>query len=309
MDRKLDAVAVRTKVLMVRTVRRVPRVLGVVPTVLGALLLATLAVPVGAQTSVSQTDIARLQDSITAISKDLVALRSRDAAGARAMQSELNDLQEEVTYLKVKLRKERTLPVIEYTDLRDRLEALKVRARGDEGASGAYGASKGSGATVPVGTELDVRLQTAINSGTAQIEDRFEATTLVDLKRGGRVLIPAGSVARGVVTGVKAAGRVDRKGSLSLTFDRITVNGVTHQIRGTLLQAIESEGVKADAGRVGAGAAVGGILGGILGGWKGGLAGILIGGGGTMVATEGQQVDLKPGTVLRMRLDSELLLP
>ena len=225
------------------------------------------------------------------------------------MQSELNDLQDEVTYLKVRLRKEPSLPVVEYTDLRDRLEALRVRARGDEGASGAYGAAKGSGAMVPVGTELDVRLQTAINSGTAQIEDRFEATTLVDLKREGRVLIPAGSVARGVVTGVKVAGRIDRKGSLSLSFDRITVNGVTHQIRGTLLQAIESEGVKADAGKIGAGAAVGGMLGGILGGWKGGLAGILLGGGGTMIATEGQQVDLKPGTVLRMRLDSELLLP
>jgi len=288
----------------VRTVRTVPRVLGAL--VLGALVLG---VPMSAQTSVSQTDIQRLQDSVTAIAKDLVALRAKDASGARAMQSELNDLQDEVTYLKVRLRKEPSLPVVEYTDLRDRLEALRVRARGDEGSSGGYATAKGSATAVPVGTELDVRLQTAINSGTAQIEDRFEATTLVDLKRNGRVLIPAGSVVRGVVTGVKAAGRVDRKGSLSLTFDRITVNGISHQIRGTLLQAIESEGVKADAGKIGAGAAVGGMLGGILGGWKGGLAGILLGGGGTMVATEGQQVDLKPGTVLRMRLDSELLLP
>jgi hypothetical protein len=272
-------------------------------------LILALATSAPAQTNVSASDIQRLEDSIAAINRDLAALRTRDASGSRAMQSELKDLQDEVIYLKVKLRKDNTLPVIEYTDLRDRLEALKVRARGDEGSAGGYGSAKGSGAIVPVGTELDVRLQTPLNSGTAQLEDRFEATTLVDLKRDGRVLIPAGSVARGVVTGVKAAGRVDRKGSISLAFDRITVNGVTHEIRGTLLQAIESEGVKADAGRVGAGAAVGGILGGILGGWKGGLAGILVGGGGTMVATEGQQVDLKPGTVLRMRFDSELPLP
>jgi hypothetical protein len=162
---------------------------------------------------------------------------------------------------------------------------------------------------VPVGTELDVRLQTPLNSGTAQVEDRFEATTLVDLKsKDGRVLIPAGSLARGVVTAVKPAGRTDRKGSLSLGFERITVNGTTYQIRGTLTQAAESEGVEGEVGKIGAGAAVGGIIGGIIGGVKGTIAGILIGGGGTMVATEGEQVDLKAGTVLRMRFDQELSL-
>ena len=37
--------------------------------------------------------------------------------------------------------------------------------------------------------------------------------------------IPAGSVVRGVVTDVKRPGRVDRVGSLTLSFDRITVRG------------------------------------------------------------------------------------
>ena len=35
-----------------------------------------------------------------------------------------------------------------------------------------------------------MRLQNTLNSGTAQVEDRFEATTLVDLNVNGRVLIP-----------------------------------------------------------------------------------------------------------------------
>jgi hypothetical protein len=51
---------------------------------------------------------------------------------------------------------------------------------------------------------------------------------------------------------------------------------------------------------------VGGIIGGILGGLKGALAGILIGGGGVVAATEGENVELPPGTVLRMRLDQDL---
>ena len=301
--------------------------------------LALTAAPLIGQSDVTQTDVQRLQESITVAGKDIAALRGRDATAARGLQSELDELQDEVIYLKVKLRKERSLARTEYTDVRDRIEDLKGRARGDSGGgytppapapratSAPAPTSSGSGSKplpprppvssttsttsgsmiVPVGTELDVRLQTALNSGTAQIEDRFEATTLVDLKsKDGRMLIPAGSLARGVVTAVKPAGRVDRKGSLSLGFERITVNGTTYQVRGTLTQAAESEGVKGEVGKIGAGAAVGGILGGIIGGVKGTIAGILIGGGGTMVASEGEQVDLKVGTILRMRFDSEL---
>ena len=63
---------------------------------------------------------------------------------------------------------------------------------------------------VPSGTEIDVRLQNNLNSGTAQVEDRFEATTLVDVNVNGRTAIPAGSVMRGVVTAVEPATRTNR---------------------------------------------------------------------------------------------------
>ena len=73
-----------------------------------------------------------------------------------------------------------------------------------------------------------------------------------------------------------------------------------------MTEALESEGIRGEAGRIGAGAGVGAIIGGILGGLKGALAGILIGGGGTIAATEGKDVNLPSGTVLRVRLDSGL---
>jgi hypothetical protein len=44
---------------------------------------------------------------------------------------------------------------------------------------------------VPVGQHLDVRLQTPLSSETANVEDRFQATTAVDLLQGDRVLVPA----------------------------------------------------------------------------------------------------------------------
>jgi hypothetical protein len=157
---------------------------------------------------------------------------------------------------------------------------------------------------IPVGTELDIRLQNSLNSGTAQVEDRFEGTTVADLSINGGLVIPAGSVVRGVVTAVEAGTRTNRTSRMTVSFDQITVNGRSYPIRGTVTQAIEGEGIRGEAGRTAAGAGVGAIIGGILGGFRGALAGILIGGGGTIAATEGKEVELPQGSVLRVRLDS-----
>ena len=59
-------------------------------------------------------------------------------------------------------------------------------------------------------------------------------------------------------------------------------------MRGTVTQALESEGIKGEVGKIGAGAGVGAIIGGIIGGAKGALIGVLIGGGGTIAATDGK---------------------
>ena len=109
---------------------------------------------------------------------------------------------------------------------------------------------------------------------------------------------------RGLVTSVNRASRTDRKGSLTVAFNQITVGGRNYPMRGTVTEAIESSGIRGEAGRIGAGSAVGAIIGGIIGGVKGALLGVLIGGGGTMVATEGKDVTLPAGTILRVRMDT-----
>jgi hypothetical protein len=272
--------------------------------------VAVLAGPAAAQ-DMTASDLTRLQQTADQIDVDLAQLRQRDRAAARAMTGELADLEEEIIYLKVKMRKERSVARFEYNDVRDRLENLRSRVRGDA-TSGYYGGTPSdtstttttaSPGTVPAGTELDVRLSQRLSSDTAQVEDRFEATTLVDLRQNGRVVIPAGSVVRGVVTDVDDAGRVERKGKLSLSFDQIRISGRVYPIRGTVTQALEAGGYKEDVEKIGAGAAVGAIIGGIIGGVKGAITGILIGGGGVVAATEGEDVELPSGTVLRMRLD------
>lgn len=161
---------------------------------------------------------------------------------------------------------------------------------------------------IPVGQELDVRLQTPLSSETSTVEQRFEATTVVDVMQNGRVLIPAGAIVRGVVADVKRPGRIDRQGSLTLSFDQIEVRGRTHEIRGLATQVFESGGVREEAGTAGAGAGVGAVVGGIFGGWSGALLGAVIGAGGAIVATEGKDIHLPAGSIIRVRMDSPLRL-
>jgi hypothetical protein len=126
---------------------------------------------------------------------------------------------------------------------------------------------------IPAGQEVDLRLQTALSSETATAEQRFEATTAVDVMQNGAVLIPAGSIVRGVVTAVDRPGRVDR-------------------------------GIRDEVGTAGAGAGVGGVIGGLLGGVKGAVLGAVIGAGGAIAATEGKDINLPAGSIVRVRLDS-----
>ena len=173
--------------------------------------------------------------------------------------------------------------------------------------SGPTEANASAYGVVPAGQELDLRLQQSLSSETAKVEQRFDATTAVDLMQNGRVLVPAGAVIHGVVSEVHPAGRLaDRTGSLTLSFDRMTVRGRDYPIRGMATQIFQSGGIREEVGTAGAGAGVGGVIGGLLGGVKGAILGAVIGAGGAIAATDGKDVNLPAGTVVRMRLDSNV---
>jgi hypothetical protein len=322
-----------------------------------AALMAALAVaaPVMAQSgtygssqsgaTVTTSDIQRLQDRVYDASNEVSRLRSRDQSLADRLHNQLDEVRDEVVYLRVKLRKEGSVSRNDYNDVARRVDTIRSEARGEAGrqGSGSFGSGSsgyGSGSTsgsgsgsgsgsvsgtyggttdaqtgsnaparrneVPSGQEIDVRLERELSSETAQVEDRFTATTVVDLFQGNDVLIPAGSTIRGIVSSVNKATRTDRKGSLTVAFDQITIRGRNYPIRATVTQALESEGIRGEVAKIGAGAGVGAIIGGILGGAKGALLGVLIGGGGTIAATEGKDAVLPPGTVLRVRFDQPL---
>ena len=166
--------------------------------------------------------------------------------------------------------------------------------------------NSGQDGVIPSGQELDVRLGTTLSSKTAKVEQRFEATTVADLTQNGRVLIPAGSTVRGVVSAVDPADRLHRAGSLTLSFDEVTVRGRSYPFRGMATNVFESGGIREEAGTAGVGAGAGAIVGGILGGVKGAILGAVIGAGGAIAATEGKDIELPAGSIIRIRLDSPL---
>jgi hypothetical protein len=325
-----------------------------------AALVLALATPAAAQSgygqdqgrpggnvnvNVTAADIQRLQDQVYDASNEVSRLRSRDQALADRLQSQLDELRDEVVYLRVKMRKEGSVSRRDYNDVRTHVENVRAEARGETARQGTstWGTGSGSGSgsgsgigggtgtsggvyggtadspntrpnqparrnEIPAGQEIDVRVERELSSETAQVEDRFMATTIVDLYQGNDVLIPAGSQLRGVISSVDKATRTDRKGSMTVAFDQVTIRGRSYPIRATVSQALESEGIKGEAGRIGAGAGVGAIIGGILGGAKGALLGVLIGGGGTIAATEGKDVKIPAGTVLRVRFEQPLMV-
>jgi len=282
---------------------------------LGALLLATNVA--FAQVAIDMATLERrVEDAQTAYERNR----------AVGDQQELNEIRDDLGYLRVKARRGETVTRTERQRLSDRVERFLTRINNNNNANrGDYDRDRTSdrssdrtgdrgriGSTraleIPSGTEVDVRLVTALTSDTAQVEDRVEATTMVDLYNGNDMIVPAGSVMTGWVTSVERASRTDRQGKLTVEFNRVRINNRNYDTKAYVTQALESEGIKGEAGRIGAGSAVGAILGGILGGVKGAVAGILIGGGGVIAATEGKDVHLPEGTVLRVRFDSAVPL-
>src|SRR5262249_21374521 len=96
------------------------RVFGAAAIVALCLLFAR---PVAAQT-VTSTDIQRLQDQVYDANNDVSRMSGDTAAQLR---NQLDDLRDEVVYLKVKLRKEGFVGRSEFNDLQSRIQNVRSR--------------------------------------------------------------------------------------------------------------------------------------------------------------------------------------
>lgn len=133
--------------------------------------------------------------------------------------------------------------------------------------------------TVPAGTVVAVRLQSAISSATASPGETFDAVLDEPLVVKGETVAPTGTPVTGRVVEAKSSGRLHDSGYLRLTLASITINGKAIPVQTSSLFAKGANHNKRNAALIGGGAGAGALIGGLAGGGKGALIGGLVGAG------------------------------
>lgn len=158
---------------------------------------------------------------------------------------------------------------------------------------------------VPASTSLTVVLDQTIGSKTSTTGETFAATVHSPIDINGKVAIPKGARATGIVKDAKSAGRFKGGAVLALSLTSVNVNGIDYEIQ-TSSPTMASKGKgKRTAVMVGGGAGGGALIGGLAGGGKGALIGGLIGAGaGTAGAglTGNREITLPAETALTFKL-------
>jgi hypothetical protein len=163
--------------------------------------------------------------------------------------------------------------------------------------------------TLPAGTTLRLRLQSAVASDSSRVEDPVRAELREALVADGATVLPAGAEFTGNVTNVERSGRVKGRALVSYRFDSVTHAGDQYDVQ-TAPLAHRAEATKGeDATKIAIGAGAGAAIGALLGGGDGAAKGAAIGGaGGTgvVLATRGEEVRLAPGATVTTRLTAPL---
>jgi hypothetical protein len=164
--------------------------------------------------------------------------------------------------------------------------------------------------TVEKHSVIGIRLDAAITTRTARVEDRVSATVSRDVTVAGRIAIPAGVRLEGTVVLVEHGGKFRNRPRLGLRFDRMILTDGTRVSLKTDTIIREGDSPTPDAAaKVGGGAVAGAILGGVLGGRKGAAIGTAVGGAGGAAAImrgDGNESALPAGAPLTVRLTDDV---
>jgi hypothetical protein len=130
---------------------------------------------------------------------------------------------------------------------------------------------------VPAETVISVVLDEPVGSKISTSGQQFSASVREPVEVDGRVAIPKGARATGIVKDAKPAGRFKGGAQLELTLASIEVHGENYEVHTTAPTETSKGKGKRTATMVGGGAGGGALIGGLAGGGKGALIGGLIG--------------------------------
>jgi hypothetical protein len=168
---------------------------------------------------------------------------------------------------------------------------------------------------LPVGTTLEVQLDQQISANDSRIGDRFTAhVTTPVVAQNGAVVVPAGAIVEGRVTGIEPSRDPTRPALIRLDFDALRIGDrrypFTASVERTALPGRNNDDLKKKAGT---GAVAGGVLGAVLG--RADLKDIVLGGAigaaaGSLISlgTDRVEARLPQGTRLTLRNESRVAL-
>ncbi len=163
--------------------------------------------------------------------------------------------------------------------------------------------------TIPSGTGLTIRLNEELSSEKAQVGDIFHGSISTPVTIDNETVIPTSADVEGRVVEVKSAGRFAGQSVLTIELTRLLMNGKSYNLQTDRWTKSGSGRGKSTAAKVGGGAAAGAILGGIFGGGKGAAIGAAAGAGagtGVSAINKGQQIVLKPETLLNFQMENSI---
>jgi hypothetical protein len=158
---------------------------------------------------------------------------------------------------------------------------------------------------VPAETVISVVLDETVGSKISTPGQQFSASVREPVEVDGRVAIPKGARATGIVKDAKPAGRFKGGAALELTLTSIEINGTNYDVHTTAPNETSKGKGKRTAAMVGGGAGGGALIGGLAGGGKGALIGGLIGaaaGTGGAGLTGNREITLPAETPIRFKL-------
>jgi hypothetical protein len=158
---------------------------------------------------------------------------------------------------------------------------------------------------VPAETVISVVLDQAVGSKISTPGQAFSASVSQPVEVDGRVAIPKGARASGIVRNAKPAGRFKGAAILSLTLTSVSIKNEDYNIQTTAPTETSKGKGKRTAALVGGGAGGGALIGGLAGGGKGALIGGLIGaaaGTGGAGLTGNRDITLPAETALTFKL-------
>lgn len=171
------------------------------------------------------------------------------------------------------------------------------------------GAPRYADVTLAAGTELPLRLDSALASDQSAVEDPVRASLRRAIVVDERTVLPAGTSVAGIVTGVQRSAKVKGRASLAFRFTTLSFDDETYDIRTSSVTRRAQGTKRKDAAKIGIGAGAGAVIGGIVGGGKGAAVGTAVGAGtgtGVVLATRGDEVRLAAGTPVTVKLTEPL---